>query len=334
MAARKFILLLLLSLCFVHSNAQDSSEIIRNARGYMQNKEYEKAISLLKESIADDSTVLSFKKELFWCYYKQDSLNKSLKTIQTILKTNQADDQCFQMCGYIFRALGRFASCDSILKIGLTRFPNSGPLYNDLGERLAEQKNILAIKCWENGIQKDPNFGGNYFNASLYYFNNKNPFWALMYGEIYVNLSPLGDKSITIRKKMLEVYKNIFANIKQMNATSFSTPFAKKYLTHLFKQEEIAKKTLSLDDILMARTRFLLDWYNDRNTMLPFRLFEMHRELLQRGLFTAYHQWMFGLVDNTSAYQRWKELHADEDAAFERYRYSNNFRIPIGQYYR
>ena len=155
-----------------------------------------------------------------------------------------------------------------------------------------------------------------------------------MYGELYVNLAPLGDKSITIRKKLLETYKNIFANIRLMNTAEFSSPFTKKYLTHLFKQEEISKKTLSLDDILMVRTRFLLDWYNDRNTVLPFHLFDMQREMLQRGLFTAYHQWLFGLVDNASAYQRWKELHADEVAAFERYRYAQPFRIPTGQYYR
>ena len=293
MLLRKIITIILIS-CFVqHVTAQDSAEIIRNARSFVQEKEYKKAINLLKESIADDSTVLSYKKELFWCYYKQDSLNDARNTIHTILKSNHADDQCYQMCGYIYRALGRFTSCDSILKIGLIKFPNSGPLYNDLGERLNEQKNAKAIKCWESGIQKDPLFAGNYYNASLYYLNNKNPFWGLMYGELYVNLAPLGDKSITIRKKLLETYKNIFANIRLMNTAEFSSPFTKKYLTHLFKQEEISKKTLSLDDILMVRTRFLLDWYNDRNTVLPFHLFDMQRELLQRGIFGAYHQWLF-----------------------------------------
>ncbi len=329
---RIFIILFVFSV--INTFAQDSSEIIRNARGFVQNKEYEKAISLLKESILEDTTVLSFKKELFWCYYKQDSLNDAYRTIQSVLKSNQYDEQCFQLCGYVFRAKGQFGACDSILSMGLKTFPNSGPLHNDFGERLHEMKNAMAIKYWEYGIRKDPNFAGNYYNASLFHFENKNPFWGLLYGEIYVNLAPLGDKSIVIRKKMLEFYKNIFVNVKQMNADQFSSPFAKKYLTYLLKQEEISKKSLSLDDILMTRARFILDWYNDKNLVLPFQLFDMQRELLQKGIFVAYHQWLFGLVDNASAYQRWKELHADEDTIFERYRISNIFRISTEQFYR
>ena len=129
-------------------------------------------------------------------------------------------------------------------------------------------------------------------------------------------------------------YKNIFSSLKDISATEANTPFTRKYLTHLFKQEDLSGKSMGTDIIIMIRTRFILDWYNDNSVVLPFKLFEFHRNLLREGLFVAYNQWLIGAVENPSRYQRWTESHTREYNAFNQYRQSNLFKMPAGQYYR
>jgi len=314
--------------------AQDSTEIIRQARAFIQNKEYTKATDLLKTAIAEDGKILTYKKELFWSYYHQDRYKEAMALMSSILKSAQKDEQCYQFCGYIYRAEGKYNSCDSILKLGIKNYPSSGPLYNDLGENAVNFKKTNAIQFWEKGIEEDPDFAGNYYNAAMYYLNAEEPLWGILYGEIFVNFSPLGEKSIQIRKRLLQTYKSLFTQIKKMKTGEFETPFAKKFITHLYKQEELSRRSMSLDDLLMIRSRFMLDWFHDRSTVLPFQLFEKHRQMLQDGLFPAYHQWLFGLVEDAASYQNWKNLHAEEFAAFSKYQQNRLFHIPNGQYYR
>lgn len=316
------------------THAQDSTEIIRQARAFIQSKEYARAADLLKTAIAEDESILTYKKELFWSYYQQDKYKEALALMTTILKSAQKDEQCYQFCGYIFRAEGKYSSCDSILKLGINNYPTSGPLYNDLGENAVDNKKTNAIQYWEKGIEVDPDFAGNYFNAAMYYLNAEQPLWGILYGEIFVNFSPLGEKSIQIRKRLLQTYKSLFTQIKKMKPGEFESPFVKKFITHLYKQEELSRRSMSLDDLLMMRSRFILDWFNDRSTILPFQLFEKQRQMLQDGLFPAYHQWLFGSVENMASYQSWKNLHAEEDAVFLRHQQNKLFHIPQGQYYR
>jgi hypothetical protein len=99
------------------------------------------------------------------------------------------------------------------------------------------------------------------------------------------------------------------------------------------KQSFAAAAGLSPETLTMIRTRFILDWFNSSAEKFPFRLFEYQQQLLREGMFEAYNQWLFGSVQNLTAYQAWTNTHAPEYNEFSRFQKGRIFKLPQGQYY-
>ena len=96
-------------------------------------------------------------------------------------------------------------------------FQKSGPLYSEYGELLWATKDYSAIDQWEKGIQFDPGYGGNYYNAALYYFYTKDKVWSLIYGEIFVNMESLSQRGLAMKQQLLTAYKEkLFADAELM----------------------------------------------------------------------------------------------------------------------
>jgi hypothetical protein len=62
-------------------------------------------------------------------------------------------------------------------------------------------------------------------------------------------------------------------------------------------------------------------------------LFEYHRQLLREGLFDAYNQWLFGPVQNLTAFQNWTTVHAESYKDFSDFQRGRVFKLPSGQNY-
>lgn len=215
------------------------------------------------------------------------------------------------------------------------KFPSSGPLYNEYGEILWSQKEYEdAISQWEKGIETDPSYSKNYYNASKYYFFTVDKVWSILYGEIFINMEPLSTKTPEIKQLLLDSYKKLYteANVELNNKDQ--NKFTKAYLHHMNKQSSIAGSGLTAETLTMIRTRFILDWFNDLANKFSFRLFEYHRQLLKEGMFEAYNQWLFGPVQNLSSYQNWSTVHSSEYNEFNNFQKGRIFKIPNGQYYK
>ena len=101
------------------------------------------------------------------------------------------------------------------------------------------------------------------------------------------------------------------------------------------KQMSIAETGINTETLSMIRTRFILDWFSDKNAAKqPFKLFEQQQQLLREGMFEAYNQWLFGPAQNLTAYQSWVNLHSIEAEAFHKFQTGRIFKIPAGQYYK
>ena len=113
-------------------------------------------------------------------------------------------------------------------KKALKKFPKSGALYSEYGELLWSSKNYSAIDQWEKGIQVDPAYGGNYYNAALYYFFTKDKVWSLIYGEIFVNMESRSERGMAMKKLLLQGYKEkLFADadlIKEKKKIKMNSP--------------------------------------------------------------------------------------------------------------
>ena len=121
------------------------------------------------------------------------------------------DDQVFQIAGDAYWAMENAQESENVYRKGIKKLPNSGPLYNELGKVLWTKNDFTAIKQWEKGIENDPGFAGNYYNASKYYYFTTDKVWSLLYGEIYINIYTKSESSPEIKNILLEGYKKLFA---------------------------------------------------------------------------------------------------------------------------
>jgi hypothetical protein len=189
-----------------------------------------------------------------------------------------------------------------------------------------------AIKQWEKGIETDPGYSSNYYNACKYYYFSFDKVWSLVYGEIFVNLESYSKRTPEIKNILLDGYKKLFSDIKPKNQNA-KNPFTGTYLAIMNDQSAAVSQGITPESLSVLRSKFILEWFDKNATKFPFRLFDYHRQLLKEGMFDAYNQWIFGAAQNLTAFQSWTTQHADEYNRFINFQKGRVFKLPAGQYY-
>lgn len=313
--------------------AQDAAQLHETARAFMRQGDYANAVLILNRATLLDPKNIEITKDLGLNYYFSKDYTKALDIYKPLLDREEADDQCFQIAGDIYLALDQPKECDKVYKKGLKKFPASGPLYNELGELMWSQKDFAAIKQWEKGIEMDPAFSKNYFNASRYYYFTKDKVWSILYGEIFLNIEPNGTSSQEIKNILLESYKKLFLDADIEKNYPEKNSFVLAFLHTMNKQSLVASAGIDAESLTMIRVRFILDWYNEYGDKFPYRLFDQQRQLLQEGIFDAYDQWIFSAAQNLPAYENWTNTHPNEYNELLRFQRGRVFKVPAGQYY-
>jgi len=327
------VFIILLSIHCVDLFAQSAKELQETARSFMQQGDYANAILVLNRATQLEPGNYDITKDLSLSYYMQRDNTKALEIIKPLLDKEDGDDQSYQIAGNIYKQLEQPKECEKLYRKGLKKFPTSGALYNDLGELLFAQQDYSAIKQWEKGIEVDPDYSRNYYNASKFYYFSTDKIWSIIYGEIFVNMEPMSSRTPEIKSIILESYKKLFSTTTITLPADQKGKFADAYVKTMNRQNSVAMLGINTESLTMIRTRFILDWYTEFGFLMPFKLFELHRQLLQDGLFDAYNQWLFEPVQNLAAYQNWTITHAAEYNEFSKLQKGRVFKIPPGQYY-
>ncbi len=312
--------------------AQSTSQLHETAKAFMRQGDYSNAILVLNRALQQAPENTAFAKDLALSYYYQKDNVKALETIKPVLDSKDADDQCFQIAGNIYKQLDQSKECEKVYRKGLKKFPASGPLYCELGEIVFVDSKIEAIKNWEKGIEMDPSYNKNYYNAARFYFFSADNVWAIIYGEMYVNMDPVNIKTPEIKQLILDSYKKLFTEQLVEKSGKDKNIFLKNYLEVLNKQSGLTAGGINAEILAMIRARFIIDWYSGNNKP-AFKLFSFHQQLLREGIFEAYNQWLFGATENLSAYENWVKTHAAEYESFSGLQKSRMFKVPADQYY-
>jgi Tfp pilus assembly protein PilF len=317
------------------SQQGDVKAMHENAQVLMRNGDFDNAIVILVRALAQDKDNLELQKDLVMSYYLKRDYVKALDGVKALLDRDDADVVVYQLAGNVYKALEQTKECEKVYKRGLKKFPKSGPLYSEYGELLWAMKDYSAIEQWEKGIQVDPAYAGDYYNASMYYFYTKDKVWSLLYGEIFVNMESLTDRGSAIKQLLLKGYKEkLFAEADLMKGQEKNkSEFAKAFLQSMSKQSSLANKGITIESLTMIRSRFILDWFATNASKYPFKLFDFQKQLLEEGMFEAYNQWLFGPVEDLAAYDNWTKTHADQYTAFNNFQKTRVFKMPSGQYY-
>lgn len=332
---KRFFLLACLSLTLhasLFAQAQTASSLDETAKTYMRQGDYSNAIVVLTRAQHEDPDNLQVLKDLSFAYYLQKNYSKALETAKPLPDRKDADVESYQVLGLIYKAIEERKDCEKMYKQGIKRFPNSGVLYNEYGEMLWTKQDYEAIKQWEKGIEVDPGYSSNYYNACKYYYFSYDKVWSLIYGEIFVNLESYSKRTPEIKNILVDGYKKFFTDIKKNQTTK--NPFANAYLSVMNDQSAAISQGITAESLTVLRSKFILEWFNKYAGQFPFRLFDYQQQLLKEGMFDAYNQWIFGASQNLTAFQNWTSQHADEYNRFINFQKGRVFKLPTKQYYR
>ena len=301
----------------------------------MAQGDLDNAILVLNRLLQADKNNLEYNKDMIQCYYYKRDYEKAVEGVKTIISRDDADVMSFQLAGNVYKALEDVKESEKTYKAGIKKFPKSGPLYSEYGEFLWARKDYSAIDLWEKGIEIDPAYSGNYYNAALFYFYTKDKVWSLVYGEIFVNMESLSQRGAAMKELLFKSFKEkLFKEANMMKGEENNkSPFAKAFLETMNKHSSLISKGVTTASLTMVRARFILDWHENNAAKFPHRLFDYLQQLMREGMFDAYNQWLFGTVENLTAYDGWTKTHTDEYKGFTAFQKTRIFRIPPGQYY-
>lgn len=316
--------------------AQQSLQQLREtAISFQRQGDYSNTMMVLSKALELEPNNLTLNKDVAFTYYLGGDLKRAAERILPLTDREDADVQVFQIAGNIYKALEENKTCEKIYKKGLKKFSNSGPLFSEYGELLWEMKRPPeAIAQWEAGINLDPSYSGNYYHAAKFYYAAADKARSLVYGEIFVNLESYSVRTAEIKILLLESYKRIFmANDPKVFFIKPTTAFEKLFLEVMDRQSALALRGITIDNLLIIRSRFVLDWFNLSGGKFPHQLFDHMQYLMQQGMFEAYNQWLFGAGTDPNAFQLWINNNKEAYGNYVDYQRNKLFRMPAGQHY-
>ena len=337
-----FILFILIASIAVTTFAQpeqSAKELHETAKTFMRQGDYDNAILVIKRALEKDPTNLEILKDLAFLHFLKREYSQAMEVCKPLIERPDADVPTFQILGLTYKAVAEYKECRKLYKKALLKFPTSGVIYNEYVELLAMDNDLnAAIVQWEKVIEVDANYSSNYYNAVKYYSKNQEPdlFWIAIHGENFVNLESYTARTTEIKKTVLEAYKKLYATTDLTSTVKNKTvgPFEKEVLETLNKSTSIAQDGINADNLMAIKTRFVLDWFEGKQTKYPCRLFEHYQHMLKEGIFDAYNQWLYGSVSNPAAYDLWIKTNSKEADAFKKFQTARIYKIPQGQYYK
>ena len=315
------------------SQQPESKSLQETAKNYTRQGDYSNAIMVLTGAIQKDPQNLELLKDLAFNYYLQKDFAKGINIARSLTERADADVQSFQIAGMLYKGVDEAKECERLYKTGIKKFPQSGVLYNEYGEMLWARQDNAAIRQWEKGIEVDPGFSSNYYNASRYYYFTNDKLWSILYGEIFVNLESYSRRTAEIKDVLLESYKKLYADGDVMKDQAAKSPFAIAVLNMFSDLRPAVAQGITTESLVVLRTKFILGWFEKYPTTYPFRLFDYQRQLLKEGMFDAYNQWIFGAAENLTSFQAWTNTHGDDYKRFISFQQGRVFKLPEGQYY-
>lgn len=320
------------------SFGQDSAEksLYENGKAFMRQGDYENAQMMFKRAAAQDPSNINIKRDIVFAYYLNRDYANAIAEGKKLIDQPGADEASYQTLGLAYKAIADYKECEKMYKKAIKAYPNSGVLYNEFGELYAMQQKLdESIKYWEKGIEVAPSYSTNYYNAARYYDQKgTNTIWVLLYGETFINIESLTDKTSTMKKILTDTYKSLFLSPEKLKAIAKqSNGFTQAVAETFSKQSDAANNGVTAESLTVIRSRFVADWYDKYATQYPYRLFDHQRQLILDKSFDAYNAWVFISATSPDTYTTWVDAHKESNDKFMRLLRNRVFKVPAGQYY-
>jgi len=291
----------------------------------MDDGQIKESIKLLEEAIKLDPTSATYPYEMAYAYYSEEDYKSAIKTLEKIENYSDVTDQTFQLLGNSYDYLEKSDKAVAAYKKGLEKFPKSGRLYLELGTLNANKQDYsTAAYYYEKGIQVEPAFPSNYYNACKIYCLSTEKVWTMLYGEIFMNLERNTKRTEEISKLLFNTYKK---QIKLTSDSSLSVSFSKSSTINIGDLNDSGKlkmpfgvmvyeptlmmsmlfvKKIDINSLDSIRSKFVDNYYARKfDKTYPNVLFAYQKKVKDAGFMDAYNHWilMKGDEDNFIIWQ-------------------------------
>jgi tetratricopeptide (TPR) repeat protein len=299
-------------------------QMYKQAKESLARGAIKQSIVLLQQAIGLAPEVMLLHRDLAQALIVAGNYEESYNTIKSVLESSQADELTYQIAGASLLGKGEKKQAKKILEKGIKAYPHSGMLYSELGKYYETQDDLeFALDAWLKGIEGDPAYHLNYYNAARIYAETDKPIWTILYGETYVNLDRHSTRATDIKKLMLASYQKLFGKTGKTlrygeNVTAGEEQSFEAAVMQTFSQlSPVVGDGITTENLIMLKARFIMDWNINFSAKYPFSLFSYHDKMLRDGEFDAYNQWLFGKVENARQYDSWTQFHKEAISEYE-----------------
>ncbi len=323
-----FISLLLLFVGTV-SYAQSVDSLLKSANSFIMAGDAENAVSTLKKLEKLSPGDNEVKKLFAFTYYNQRDFASALPYANELATSPSADFQQVQMAGLVYKAIAMYKEAEKMYSKALERFPGNGTLLSEYGELLQLKKeDDKAIVQWEKGIASDPNISSNYYFAARHYSAKGNYAWAVLYGEVFMNLESFSERTNEIRTQLIADYGKLLAPSAQKKSSGET--FESAFFVTVRHYGNFISTGVNAASLTNVRAYFLKEWNDKYAAQYPFKLFSYLQELTDRELFAAYNNWLFS---ERQSFVEWGKQNQSAYNELVQLQNSRLFKLPAGQYY-
>ena len=315
------------------ADLKKAKELTSQAIKLMDDGKLQQSIDVLKEAQTLDPKNLDIQYEIGLAQYQQGNFSQAIKITKKISKHQDAQPAYFALMGNAYDMDGDRKKAEKAYQKGIKAFPDAGLIYTELG--ILSYNNKLysdALMYWETGIDRDPFHASNYYWAAKLFTQTDERIWAILYGEIFLNMKPSGKRADEISKLIFQTYLDA---IEVTSDTSATTHFSKRGNTIVISDpDDLIKMSMQgrllpfegtvelafapglmhlMDDDIMienldqARQLFIKSWFGEEKELgkgYPNDLFDYQKRLDESGHFKAYNYWLLkaGDPDSFKAY--------------------------------
>ncbi len=267
----------------------------------------------------------------------------ALTSLDPLFSARTAGPQAYRTAADAYRKLKKTTDAAKMLRNGLRAYPNSGLLFGEQGQlEESSGKPEEALKSWLNGIEFDPAFYLNYYNAAQQYVFSKKLVWCLIYAETFLLYEYKTPRAAEVRQMLFAAYRRFFfpnALDEKLNPGSTRIgnrnprSFEEAVEITLRRQAPVVSGGVTTETLTMLRTRFLVEWNEEWAQRYPYALFRYQDAMLRAGVFEAYNQQLLGRAEAGSGFEKWVEFHTKAIPEFATWSAANPFKKPKDEFY-
>ena len=338
-----FLLLILCSRSYgqdLYWPSPEVEQMYKQAKESLARGAVKQSIVLFQQAIGLAPQVMLLHRDLAQALLLSGNNEEAYNTIKSVLESKEADELSYQIAGASLLGKGEKKQAKRILEKGIKSYPHSGLLYSELGKYYEAQNDAeYALDAWLKGIEGDPAYHLNYYNAARIYSETDRPVWTILYGEIYVNLDRHSTRATDIKKRMLDSYRKLFTTTGETPrygedlAAGEEQSFEAAVMQTFTQLSPVVSDGVTTENLIMLRTRFIMDWNTKFSAKYPFSLFSYHDKMLRDGEFDAYNQWLFGKVENPRQFDSWTQFHKGAISEYEGWVRTNPLKPTAADFY-